>query len=171
MEGGRDRFCRTGQRVAFYFRRMEKKREKKYYDHVCNVRARDARLDTCNFGRASAHARLCLVYTVHNNEEFAQTGIPTFFKQREARTNMALYGWMDKHDVCVRTRSFVRSLARSFARSFVHVHVVGSALNRRERDAVYLYRYEKCTNEESSLPFPPPPLRKLSTITLAQQAP
>lgn len=46
-------------------------------------------------GNARTHA-LCPVYIVRNNEEFAQTGIPTFFKQGE-QEQTALYGRMDKH--------------------------------------------------------------------------
>lgn len=36
------------------------------------------------------------MYIVRNNEEFAQTGIPTFFKQGE-QGQTGLYGRMDKH--------------------------------------------------------------------------
>lgn len=59
-----------------------------------------ARLCTGEYARARkrthARTRCAVVYIVRNNEEFAQTGIPTFFKQGE-QGQTALYGRMDKH--------------------------------------------------------------------------
>jgi len=134
---------------------------------VSCVTTRDARLDTCKFGgsnkraRARARARaLCAVYTVHNNEEFAQTGIATFFKQREQGQTI-LYGRIDKHDVrvLVFARSFVRrplarplarSLVRSLTRSLVRSRCRIGANLTRTRDAECLYRYERASPLYSS---------------------
>lgn len=104
--------------------KKRKEKKKKNRDRVHAHVTRDLTRVTLA-GRARARARaLYPVCTVHNNEEFAQTGIPTFFKQREQKQT-ALYGRMDKHDVCVRAGS----LARSLTRSLLRVHVVGSALS------------------------------------------
>lgn len=54
-----------------------------------------AHANTREHGNVRTHA-LYAVYIVRNNEEFAQTGIPTFFKQGE-QGQTALYGRMDKH--------------------------------------------------------------------------
>lgn len=135
---------------------------------MCAHVTRDLTRVTSGGHRASAHARLCPVYTVHNNEEFAQTGIPTFFKQREARINTALYGRMDKHDVCVRARLLARSFVRSLVRSCPRRRI--GAKPTRTRRRVPIPGTRERARRSSLFPLPSP-LRKLSTITLAQQAP
>lgn len=101
------------------------------------------------------------VYIVRNNEEFAQTGIPTFFKQGE-QGQTAVYGRMDKH-------TQPRITHRTTSLLDMRIACLCTPPKPVNRGTAYTHPFAHSTlTDEASSPLPP---RKLSTITLAQQAP
>lgn len=129
---------------------------------------------TCTLTRARTHARtrsVQCVYIVRNNEEFAQTGIPTFFKQGE-QGQTVLYGRMDKHTqprITHRAPPPSPRLAYTFSLSLrlSSLYVDARSLSPRSRVRGAYTR----ALAHGTKPLQPLPPRKLSTITLAQQAP
>lgn len=116
--------------------------------------------------RTHARTRCTPVYIVRNNEEFAQTGIPTFFKQGE-RGQTALYGRMDKHTQPRITHRASRPGDMRSACLCMYTPVIPVSHGAYTRAPAHRTLAEHSRTETSSL-LPP---RKLSTITPAQQAP
>lgn len=118
---GENRFYRAEQRAAFCFCRVRKKSgEKKGGEKVSRscMRARDARLDTCNFGQAKrARTRVyapCTLFTIMRSLHRPGSRRSSN-SERQGQTQPYMDGWTNTSYAFVLARSFVRSFVRSMS--------------------------------------------------------